>query len=180
LLLDRGADVCIREFPNNATPLHFAAVAADIEIVKMLVEADAAVVALLEAAGARLDFLTAVNLGRYAAAEAMLRADPSRIGADGRDTIALHLAVSRKNVEAIRRLIARGVDVNAKRLMWDCNHTALHMTIENRAIDIARILLDAGADPNIKDDKYDATALGWATFFGREDFAQLVRERGGS
>jgi ankyrin repeat protein len=53
------------------------------------------------------------------------------------------------------------------------------MTVENDAIEIARMLLDAGADPNIRDDKYDATALGWADFFGHDDFAQLVRERGG-
>jgi ankyrin repeat protein len=53
------------------------------------------------------------------------------------------------------------------------------MTTENGAIDIARILLDAGADPDIRDDKYDATALGWADFFGRDDFATLIREKGG-
>jgi ankyrin repeat protein len=53
------------------------------------------------------------------------------------------------------------------------------MTVESGAMDIARLLLDAGADPNIPDDKYDATALGWAEFFGRADFAQLIRERGG-
>jgi ankyrin repeat protein len=53
------------------------------------------------------------------------------------------------------------------------------MTIESGAIDIARQLLDAGADPDICDDKYAATALGWADFFGREDFAQLIREKAG-
>jgi len=42
------------------------------------------------------------------------------------------------------------------------------------------MLLDAGADPNIRDDKYGATALGWANFFAREELATLVREKGGS
>lgn len=93
--------------------------------------------------------------------------------------IALHLAVSKNNTTALRRPLAHGVAVNAKRTMWDCNHTALHMTVENGAIDIARQLLDAGADPNIRDDKFGATALGWAEFFGRPDFAELVRARGG-
>jgi ankyrin repeat protein len=65
-------------------------------------------------------------------------------------------------------------------MMWDCNHTALHMTVENGAIDVARQLLDAGADPNIRDDKFDATALGWAEHFGRPDFAELIRARGGA
>lgn len=63
--------------------------------------------------------------------------------------------------------------------MWGCNHTALHMSIENGAIDIARLLLDAGADPNIRDDKFGATALGWAEFFGKADFAELIRAKGG-
>lgn len=66
-----------------------------------------------------------------------------------------------------------------KRTMWDCNHTALHMTIESGAIELATLLLDAGADPNIRDDKYDATALAWARYFGRENFAAMIKERGG-
>jgi hypothetical protein len=27
--------------------------------------------------------------------------------------------------------------------------------------------------------KYEATALGWAEFFGRSDFAELIRAKGG-
>jgi ankyrin repeat protein len=47
-------------------------------------------------------------------------------------------------------------------------------------VSAATALLDAGADPNIRDDKYGATALGWANFFSREELATLVREKGGS
>jgi ankyrin repeat protein len=90
-------------------------------------------------------------MGRYNEAEAMLRTDPARIGPEGNETIALHLAVNKKNLTTIRWLLTHGVDVNAKRLMWDCNHTALHMTVESGAIDIAALLLDAGADPNIRE-----------------------------
>ena len=109
----------------------------------------------------------------------MLRDDPSRIGPDGGDTIALHVSVSKRNLATIRWLLAHGIDVNAKRPMWDLNHTALHMTIESGAIEIARLLLDAGADPNVRDDRVHATALGWAEFFGRDDMAELIREKGG-
>jgi ankyrin repeat protein len=134
---------------------------------------------MLQQAGAKLDFVTALNLERYDLAEAMLHGDPMRIGPEGRDTVALHLVVSKNNAEAVRWLIAHGVDVNAKRLIWDCNHTALHMAAENGAIEIARMLLDAGGDPDIRDDKYDSTVLGWAEFCGHEEVAQLVRARGG-
>ena len=88
--------------------------------------------------------------------------------------------MSKKNVNSVRWLIAHGVDVNARRVLWDCNHTALHMTAESGATDIARMLLDAGGDPDIHDDKYDATVLGWAEFCGQPQVAELIRERGGS
>ena len=87
---------------------------------------------------AELDLLTAINTGRFDEAEAMLRENPDRIGPDGADTIALHLAVSKNDLPALRWLLAHGVAVNAKRMMWDCNHTALHMTVERGAMDIAR------------------------------------------
>jgi ankyrin repeat protein len=168
LLLDLGADPDATD-ATGATPLTTASQEG----------ADPAIVEMLVAAGAKLDFLTAVNLERYDVALALLAEDPGRLGREGRDTVALHLAVNKKNHDAVRWLIAHGVDVDAKRPMWDCNHTALHMTVENGDIALARMLLDAGADPDIRDDKYRATALGWADFFGREDFAKLVRERGG-
>jgi ankyrin repeat protein len=187
---------------HRRTPLHHAAAKNRLRMVQLLLElgadpnatdatgatalttasqerAEQTIVSALLAAGAKLDFLTAINTGRYDEAEAMLRDDPSRIGFDGADTIALHLAVNKRNLTALRWLLSRGVAVNAKRPMWDCNHTALHMTVESGAMEIARLLLDAGADPNIRDDKYHATALGWADFFGRGDFADLIREKGG-
>lgn len=186
---------------HRRTPLHHAAAKGRPKIVRLLLEfgADpnatdatggtpmttasqegaAEVIDALLAAGASADFLTTINLGRYDEAEARLREDPGRLGDQGRDTIALHLAVNKKNVRTIRWLIEHGVAVNAKRMMWDCNHTALHMAIESGAIELAKLLLDAGADPNIRDDKFNATALGWAQYFGREDFAAMIKERGG-
>lgn len=91
------------------------------------------------------------------------------------------LRAARKNAKSVRWLIEHGVAVNAKRIMWDCNHTALHMTVESGALELARLLLelDAGADPNIRDDKYNATALGWAQYFGRDNFAAMIKERDG-
>jgi ankyrin repeat protein len=187
---------------HRRTPLHHAAAMNRPRIVRLLLELGAdpkatdatggtpmttasqqgagpgAIDVLIEA-GAPLDLVTVLNLRRYDEAEAMLRDDPGRLGPGGRDTIALHLAVNKQNVGSVRWLIDHGVAVNAKRMMWDCNHTALHMTIESGAIELAKVLLDGGADPNIRDDKYNATALGWAQYFGRENFAALIKERGG-
>lgn len=187
---------------HRRTPLHHAAAKNRARIVQLLLElgadpratdaagvtalttasqenADAPVIDALLAAGLEPDFLTAVNRGRYAEAEAMLRDDPSRIGPDGRDTIALHLATSKRNLAALRWLIAHGAAVSAKRTLWDCNHTPLHMAIERGDLELATLLLDAGADPNVKDDKFASTALGWANYFGEAELASLLRVRGG-
>src|SRR5215211_524368 len=169
LLLDLGADPNATD-ATGATPLTTASQE----------DADPAIITTLLGAGAKLDFVAAINLKRYDLAEAMLDDEPSRIGPQGRDTIALHLSVAKKNADAVHWLIAHGVDVNAKRILWDCNHTALHIAAGNGATDVARLLLDAGADPGIRDDKYDATVLGWAEFCEQDDIARLIRERGDS
>src|SRR5262245_26884663 len=187
---------------HRRTPLHHAAAKNRLQMVQLLLElganpnatdatgatalttasqerADPAVISTLATAGAKLDLLTAINTSRFEVADAMLHENPERIGHQCPATIAMHLAVNKNNLAALRWLITHGVAVNAKRMMWDCNSTALHMTVESGAIDIARQLFDAGADPNIRDDKFDATALGWAEFFGRADFAELIRAKGG-
>jgi ankyrin repeat protein len=165
-LLDLGADIDATDL-TGATPL-----------VTATQEGADAVIPVLLQAGARVDFVAALYLKRYDLAEAMLRDVPARISADGEDTIVLHLAVSKRNAAAVRWLIDHNVDVNAKRVVWDCNHTALHMTAADGNVEIARMLLDAGADPSIRDDKYDNTPLGWAEFCEQPQIAQLLRERG--
>ncbi|BBK31391.1 ankyrin repeat protein [Stella humosa] len=167
LLLDAGADPNATDLAG-ATPVATAAREG----------AGESVIAMLLQAGGRLDFAAAVHLGRHELAEAMLRDRPGRIGPDGEDTIVLHLAVSRRKVEAVRWLIEHGVAVDAKRVLWDCNHTALHCTAADGSVDIARMLLDAGADPGVRDDKYGSTVLGWADFCRQADVARLLRERG--
>jgi ankyrin repeat protein len=53
-----------------------------------------------------------------------------------------------------------------------------NVAAERGAVDLARLLLDAGADPGVRDDKYDATVLGWAEYCGQPAIAELLRERG--
>jgi ankyrin repeat protein len=167
LLIACGADINARDL-TGATALTTAAQE----------HADESMIAILQQAGARLDLIAAISLKRYDLAETMVRENPSSIGHDGRDTIALHVAASKRNAEAVRWLIDHNIDVNAKRSLWDCNQTALHIAAADGAVDIARMLLDAGGDPQIRDDKYESTPLGWADFCGRQQIAQFLRERG--
>jgi len=167
LLIDLGADVAATD-DTGATPLTAAALRAGAP----------AIAAMLERAGARLDLLGAVSLGRYDVAERLLAEEPGRLGPDGRDTIALHVLVARQKTAAVQWLISHGVDVNARRRLWDCNSTALHVTAEHGLTALAQMLLDAGADPGIRDDKYDATVLGWAEYCDQPRIAELLRSRG--
>jgi ankyrin repeat protein len=185
---------------HRRTPLHHAAAVNRPDMVRLLLDlgapvdaldatggtaltlaarqrAEPRVLALLEEAGAAPDLLAAVSLERYDLAEQLLAADPGRLGPDGRDTIALHVLVAQQNVAGVRWLLGQGVDVNAKRVLWDCNSTALHVTAEHGLVDMARLLLDAGADPDIRDDKYEATVLGWAEYCGHPEIVSALRQR---
>jgi len=55
---------------------------------------------------------------------------------------------------------------------------AATLATERGAIELTRTLLDAGADPSVRDDKYDATVLGWAEYCGQPRIAHLLRQRG--
>ena len=167
LLVELGADVAVSD-DTGGTALTTAAAAG----------ADARILTMLEQAGARLDLFAAVTLKRYDVAERLLADDPGRIGADGRDTIALHMLVAKRNAVGVKWLIDHGVAVNAKRVLWDCNATALHVTAEHGLTELARMLLDAGGDPAIRDDKYEGTVLDWAEYCGQPHIADLLRQRG--
>ena len=164
LLLALGSDANAADLAGAAAIAYAQRSAVESGIMQMLLDA-----------GGRLDLIGALTLQRYEAAEAMLAEDAARLGPDGHDTIALHLAVDRHDVRTVRWLIAHGVDVDAKRMLFDCNHTALHMCAERGFVDIAEQLLEAGADTTIPDDKFHADALGWAEYCKRPEVAKLIR-----
>jgi ankyrin repeat protein len=164
LLLELGADVNAADLAGAAPIAYARQAAVESGIVQMLLDA-----------GGRMDLIGALTLARYDLAEALLAQDPERLGANGRDTIALHLAVDRRDAAAVRWLIEHGVDVDARRVLYDCNHTALHMCAERGLTDIATQLLVAGAATTVLDDKYQADALGWAEYCKQPAVANLIR-----
>ena len=52
--------------------------------------------------------------------------------------------------------------------------TALHHAAGEGRLDLARALLDLGADPGARDQRFGATPLGWAQFFGRAELIKLL------
>ena len=164
LLLKLGADPNVQD-RTGATPIVYANQAA----------VESGIVEILIDGGGRLDMMGALMLKRYEDAEALLVEDPERLGPRGCDTIALHRAIDRQDHQAVRWLIAHGVDINAKRTIYECNQTALHMCAERGLVGSARQLLEAGADTTILDDKFESDALGWAVYCKQPKMAELVR-----
>ena len=125
------------------------------------------------ARGAPRDVFSALALGDEAAAARFFDADPAAAEREG----ALHLLAKRGNARAVRWLLARGVDVNARWNHWGSVLTPLHLAIMENQVDSVRILLDAGADTTITDTLHDSDPIGWAEFFQRAGLVKMMRKR---
>lgn len=74
-------------------------------------------------------------------------------------------AAREENVEAVKSVLAAGVDVNARN---EYGATALMFAADRGNEAIGQILLDAGADPQIKDRFYNSTPVAWANSKGHK------------
>ena len=136
-------------------------------------ECDRAIVDAMLRRDTRMGLFAALTLPDYNAATRLLEADPSRVAKDGTDFGVLHLMAKRDNVEAVRWLLAHGVNANMLWPHWDSDVTPLHMAALGNHAAVIRLLLKSGADPFIHDTKHDSDARGWAEFFGRTEIVTL-------
>lgn len=98
-----------------------------------------------------------------------------------RDRVARRREEPRSVVEAaaggywaeVRALVAAGGDVKAT-LPDDFERTPLHYAAAAAPPDVVQMLLDHGADASARDRQFDATPLGWADYFGRDDVVSLL------
>jgi hypothetical protein len=80
------------------------------------------------------------------------------------------LAAARKSdAAAVKALLAKGADVNAKS---PYGATPLFFACDRGSAEVVKILLDAGADVNIKDTFYKSTPMTWAI---QHDHAEVVK-----
>lgn len=81
----------------------------------------------------------------------------------------LYEAVRKGDAAAVRSLLDKGADVNAK---FRYGATALFKAAERGHTEIVKLLLERGADAAVKDTFYNATAMTWALDKGH---AEVVR-----
>ena len=109
---------------------------------------------------------------RLARAGARLDADPYR-------GTPLIWAAACNRTGAATWLLDHGANVNRKGTFGGLTHgqgiTALHIAAQNGHLPMVKLLVERGADRSIKDDLYQATAEGGATYFRRVEVRDYLR-----
>lgn len=86
------------------------------------------------------------------------------------------IAAARKsNVEAVKELLAKGADPNAKS---PYGATPLFFACDRGSLEIVKLLVERGADVNVKDTFYNSTAVGWAVSKNHTAIVKLLLEKG--
>src|SRR5262245_39274980 len=76
----------------------------------------------------------------------------------------LHIAAHAGRLEAVRLLLQRGLDVNARE--EGDNSYAMHWAAAEGHLEVVRVLADAGGDVIGAGDDHALEVIGWATCFG--------------
>jgi len=88
---------------------------------------------------------------------------------------ALFAAARKGDVAAVKALLDKGVDVNAKTRY---GATALSYACDRGNIELVTLLIERGADVNTKDTFYGATPITWASNNGHTEVVKLLLDKG--
>ncbi|KAA1178716.1 ankyrin repeat domain-containing protein [Rhizobium tropici] len=81
-----------------------------------------------------------------------------------------HDAAGENDLEAVRRMLALGFDVNAMTSRTPLHEAALHGHME-----MARLLIAHGADTTIRDPHFYGPPIGWADYNGKLDMVEFLK-----
>jgi ankyrin repeat protein len=120
----------------------------------------------------------AVFFGHRDTFDALLAAgaDVNAVTRESMKITALHSAVTAKQFEMARTLIAHGANVNPRQA--ENGISPLHEAAANGEIEFAKLLLEHGAELNTKT-KDGKTPLAFAVSLNQKEMAEFLRERGG-
>jgi ankyrin repeat protein len=167
LLVEHGADV--NRPVNGRTPYEWARLGNEKELVAYLVQHGAVAVRLKAEDWAYVAIMNSEHpidyLPRMMAAQQTSPADVQR-----KHPTMLHEAAGENALEAVRRMLALGLDVNAMTSRTPLHEAALHGHIE-----MVKLLIEHGADPTIRDPYYHAPPIGWADYNGHADMVEFLK-----
>src|SRR5262249_28974462 len=129
-----------------------------------------------------MEAFEAIQAGDAPRLETLLEAHPDLVNARGTNgNRLLHLATSTRQVELVKRLLARGADPNARNNKgWTPLHDAAHGNREcekGPSVPILHPLLDAGAALDLSAHGAGGTPLVQALFWGNRPQADLLAAR---
>lgn len=143
VLVDAGADLDGNQ--NNA-----------------LVNGNFAAAEYLVKRGAKLTLSVAVCLGWWDEVDRLLPTANAK-----QKQFALVLAALHGKSEALRRMVAAGVDVNARAELYS-HATPLHHAVSSASLEAVKALVEADANQNATDTMWSGTPLDWAEHYLKE------------
>jgi uncharacterized membrane-anchored protein len=134
--------------------------------------------------GAAVTLTTALCLERWTDVVRLL---PGATLAEKQD--AFVQAAMNGRADALRRMLAAGINATTVSAQNQSHGTALHHAVWSGSLDTVKVLVEAGADLTRRDTIYDGTPLGWATHgqsqetddAGKKRYVEIahyLRERG--
>ncbi len=172
LLVEHGADVL--KVVNGRTPFEWARLSGDNELAMYLVRKGAVAVRLkpedwayiqvkiggIDAEQIRKIFQQMSGRRDLEIAVAMQQVHPAM----------LHDAAGENDLEAVRRMLALGLDVNAMTSRTPLHEAALHGHME-----MAKLLIEHGANTTIRDPNFHAPPIGWADYNGKDEMVAFLK-----
>jgi peptide-methionine (S)-S-oxide reductase len=128
-----------------------------------LINGNFAAAAHLVERGARLTLATALCLDRWDDVTRL-----AQTASAGEKQFGFILAALNGNAEALRRMIALGVNLNSPSTDLYSHATALHHAVGSGSLEAVKVLVEAGAKLDTKDRAWEGMPLEWAEHYIRE------------